>query len=852
MDKLGSPNDEVENVLPAPPRILQLPEEVVNRIAAGEVVVSPAAALKELLENSIDAGATSITVAVRGGGAKLLQVIDNGRGIRPDDLPLLCERHATSKLRAFDDLASVSTFGFRGEALASVSHVARVSVLTKTAEAKCAHAARYVDGVLAAPPAPVAGLDGTALSVEDLFYNLPTRRRALRSASEEYRGIVDVVARYAIRYSHVAFACKRLPDGAGRASTGTLDVRTAAGARSEDNIRAAFGANLALELVQFEARLELYGIGVSAYATNPGFSMRKGLFVLFINGRLVNCGPLKRAVDATYATFLPKGGHSFCYLDITVPSSDVDVNVHPNKMEIRFLHEAELVEAVVDSLQERLKSDGKSRTFLAQALIAPSGELTLPKRPAEVVGKLAEPSGNPGRPQSAKPTFFSRGGAAEEVPARLEADMEETENLTGTRSVKRRRRVSLSLVDNEADAHADSDDAVELDADADQDVDMADFINDDDEDGSGEDADVGEMPQPPDEPESIPEENAENGVLSSPSSPEAAPWPASPAPAPAPGPTQKVASKDKVRNSRVAPVGAMDAYLLHGGKPSVATDLRRRRQRRRDALPMLTSIQELIDDLRSNVHRGAQDILRQHTFVGVASEKYALIQYQTKLMLVDIVPVVTALMYRQALMRFADLESIKLNPPAPLMALLALTEEDSCESAAPPAPAPSRAAACAQLLVTHSALLNEYFSIEIAGDSADQAKVVRLPILFAGITPDLASLPEFLVSLLDVNWAEEQPCLGGIAKCIANWFGACWAPEVGTYCSQGPSGAPEEDAAPAPSNSPLPSLEERKEWLLKHVLFESMRFEFDPPTTLACALRELVSTAKLYKIFERC
>lgn len=179
-----------------PPPIRQLPPEVVNLIAAGEVVTRPSAALKELLENALDAGATSISVTTRGGGAKALTVVDDGCGVPPSDFPLLCARHATSKLSSADDLSSIGTFGFRGEALAALSTVGRVAITSKTRGSPLAYRASYAGGAITpagTPPVALAGSVGTSVVVEDLFYNLPARARAARPPGEEYRACVEVV-----------------------------------------------------------------------------------------------------------------------------------------------------------------------------------------------------------------------------------------------------------------------------------------------------------------------------------------------------------------------------------------------------------------------------------------------------------------------------------------------------------------------------------------------------------------------------------------------------------------------------------------------------------------------------------
>lgn len=279
--------------------IVKLDETTVNRIAAGEVVQGQANAIKELIENSIDAGATSIAVTVDGLD---MTVRDNGKGIPKTDLPLLCERFATSKLRKFEDLTEIATFGFRGEALASLSHCSRLSVVTKTAAQKVAYRASYKDGQML-KCTPCAG-EGTSIIIEDLFYNMRLRK-------SDYPAILKVVTAYAAHFSTVTFSCRKkgMPE----------DVVT-----TPRSVQEALTSLHAKHLVGFSAE------GMEGYCSNEGSGM-----LLFVNNRLVENRGIKRLFD------------HFWYLSITVPPSEVDVNIHPTKREVQLLNEDAIIQRIV-------------------------------------------------------------------------------------------------------------------------------------------------------------------------------------------------------------------------------------------------------------------------------------------------------------------------------------------------------------------------------------------------------------------------------------------------------------------------------------------------------------------------
>ncbi|KAL8992947.1 MAG: hypothetical protein Q9169_006717 [Polycauliona sp. 2 TL-2023] len=361
--------DESGPLPQAPKRIKALDQDVVNKIAAGEIIVAPVHALKELIENAVDAGSTSLSILAKDGGLKLLQITDNGHGINRDDLPILCERFTTSKLKTFEDLTSIGTYGFRGEALASISHIAHLTITTKTADSSCAWRAQYAGGKLvpakpgqSADPKPTAGRGGTQITVEDLFYNVPSRQKAFRSPSEEYAKILNVVGRYAVHCTGVAFSCKKHGDSA-------TSISTSSNASTIDCIRQIHGSAVANEIIEFAVSDQKWGFKASGWTTNANYHVKKTTILLFINHRSVESSAIKKAIEQTYSTFLPKGGHPFIYLNLEIDPQRVDVNVHPTKREVNFLNEDEIIECICDEIKSKLSSVDTSRTFTTQSLL---------------------------------------------------------------------------------------------------------------------------------------------------------------------------------------------------------------------------------------------------------------------------------------------------------------------------------------------------------------------------------------------------------------------------------------------------------------------------------------------------
>lgn len=300
-----------------------------------------------------------------------------------DDLAILCERHTTSKITSFEDLSSIATYGFRGEALASISHIAHLTVTTKTKDSSLAWRAHYLDGRLApakpgqpADPKGVAARPGTQITVEDLFYNVPTRRRAFRSPADEFNKIIDMVGRYAVHCKGVGFTCKK----AGEASN-SLTVQSQA--TVNDRIRQIYGSSVANELVDFDISDDRWGFKAHGLATNANYHIKKTTLLLFINHRCVESPAVKKAIEQTYVNFLPKGGHPFVYLSLEVDPARVDVNVHPTKKEVHFLNEDDIIQAVCKEVESKLAIIDTSRTFMTQTLLPGVKPVNVSRSPDE-------------------------------------------------------------------------------------------------------------------------------------------------------------------------------------------------------------------------------------------------------------------------------------------------------------------------------------------------------------------------------------------------------------------------------------------------------------------------------------
>ena len=323
-------------------RIKLLSDDLKNKIAAGEVVERPASVVKELIENSLDSGATEIDVIVKGGGNVSVQVIDNGVGLEKDDLLIAFARHSTSKIESVEDLSTIDTLGFRGEALSSIASVAKVKALSSVNGEDSGYEISVLGGEISQPE-PVALSQGTAISVSDLFFSIPARRKFLKSAQVELRHIIRTVRRFGLCQPNVRFTL----------TADDKEVMTLAPMTLIDRIAAVHDPSYRENLLEVNHQAGLFAI--TGYVGNLNLvRKRRGEQNLFLNGRYIINKLLNSGIYSAYQSLVSRGEFPFFVITLEVPLDTVDVNVHPMKIEVRFRDEWRVYHALKTAVTEAL------------------------------------------------------------------------------------------------------------------------------------------------------------------------------------------------------------------------------------------------------------------------------------------------------------------------------------------------------------------------------------------------------------------------------------------------------------------------------------------------------------------
>ena len=325
---------------------------VANLIAAGEVVDRPASVIKELLENAIDSGADRITVEIQNGGVTFMRVSDNGCGMEPEDLPVAIRRHATSKIKEASDLDGIITLGFRGEALAAIASVSRMRIISKTADAEVGAALEAVGGEIISITERAAST-GTTVIVEELFANVPARRKFLKKDVTEATAVCAAVDKIALSNPSIAF--KLIVDG-------SVKLETVGDGSLKNTIYSIFGREFASRLLTVEA--ESGGVKISGFiGRSDNVKANRNHQNFFINGRYVKSKTACAAIEQAYTSYIPPEKFPCCVLYIEINPSTVDVNVHPAKLEVKFSNEKLIFEAIYYAVRATLE-ENKTRPDL--------------------------------------------------------------------------------------------------------------------------------------------------------------------------------------------------------------------------------------------------------------------------------------------------------------------------------------------------------------------------------------------------------------------------------------------------------------------------------------------------------
>ena len=360
-------------------KIALLNQETIDKIAAGEVIERPSSVVKELVENAIDAGATQITVEIQNGGMTFLRVADNGCGIAPEDAPTAFLRHATSKIRAKEDLAAIGTLGFRGEALAAISSVSRIDLLTKAEDSE--GIGLHLEGGIVTAQQPAGCPQGTTIIVRDLFFNTPARMKFMKSDSAEGSAVVSVVQQQALAHPEIAFRLIR---------DGETQLQTGGDGRRMSAIYTILGRELAKNMLEVHGTWEKFT--VSGYVSKPTATRgNRSLQYFFLNGRFIRSRLLSAALEEAYRNQMMAGRFPVCVLEITMPREMVDVNVHPAKTEVKFLSERAVFDAVHYAVLSTL-SNASGRQAMQLGKKEPKSEKMLetpniPAKPQEPAGQ---------------------------------------------------------------------------------------------------------------------------------------------------------------------------------------------------------------------------------------------------------------------------------------------------------------------------------------------------------------------------------------------------------------------------------------------------------------------------------
>ncbi|GKY97290.1 DNA mismatch repair protein [Mayamaea pseudoterrestris] len=829
-----------------------LPAEVVNRIAAGEVIQKPSNAIKELIENCLDAGATSISITME--AVDCWTVSDNGKGMSPDDLQLAATRHATSKLSSTNDLHTLESFGFRGEALASMSMCSHLSIVSRHCDARVGYKQTYVNGAPCSDqPQPCARPPGTTVRMDQLFYNLPHRRKT-NASSESYHQVLSMLQSYAILVAQngTSIVCQKN----GRNNT-KVDLNSAAAVlhcnqHSSKEIKATatkqvlqqvYGSQMIPYLCEFESDMdETLAASANAkldsdettlrhqqctytchgFVTSPSYTQnKKSTFILFCNQRLVECSFLKRAMESVYAEH--SKAKPFIYWSLHVPPHQVDVNVHPTKRQVTLLHLNEISMHLQQALRALLQR--QKQAFESQSVMQQSQQLKR-KRDVEHENDNDDDESSVKGAATATSSVQTQLSYGQSVASSSQQSTASVSKLAPSKLIRTNRSFQHGSMEpfvkmtttNPSQLHSQR---FDKDSTSSESAELDSELQNEGATGANDATN-----------------NSADSQLHQPDCPLLATSTNGTADLNLPGAFAKVAASCTCRsnNSRIEVVDPLAVRVPP--KQTYPSQLPRKIQ------PSECKLKSILS-LRRGIYNQAADPaivsqLRSSCLVGVVSHTRCILQCGADLVLLNYYDCACELFYQLSLLQFGALRVAKLGVPVDVTKvigqfleledqLLHETEEEHFEHSITllnvSETNKSVAAQAASFLMEKSAMLKEYFSIVVETNNAGCILLTGLPILLQGHAPSPHGVALFLLRLTtEVNFVKEKRCFQGISRELGLFYASVAATDESAWHS-----------------------------LVRHCLFPAVSTLLVPSrATAAESMKTVGNLSQLYKVFERC
>lgn len=710
--------------------IRKLDEKVIKQIAAGEVIQRPINVVKELIENSIDAGSEKIVLKIEGGGFNVIRIEDDGCGIAREDLANACQRHYTSKIREFSDLMNISTFGFRGEALFSMSCCAHVSITSKTENEPKGYFAKYEDGEVDGKVEPIYAIDGTIIEIRDLFYKDRIRRQEKAKANDERKKIKELIVDYSVVYPHISFIFYSGDREMYRSFGNSTFEDVLRNIYSCDDPDSFFQLNFEIDFKEKSGTAELF-------LSTPGNSKAPKHSAIFINGRLISNKRLSHSIENVYSDFLARGCHPFFFCVLTVPPELIDVNIHPSKKEVVIDEESNVILQITlqvkQALQEKSNQRGvevlKSKTQKRSLKELPPNQttLTFPEGKMQLSSQISTQVLND-QNQIEDTENINNYDASKDVliedPISLPSDndFEQDKNEVKQNISYEQNDSTDEKKDNVIDLNFQNDELEKEESFKEERPRLLNkFLSSDDDDDN---------------------ENVDfvNPKIFSTSH-------------------DLIIKPKKTRQKKSGNIGIFDDLKYDPTiKDKNFQTLEQVLTQPQITIPKqfrvvdLTSINKMKEKVKMNHSEEMSAFLKDSEFVGFIGLKAVLYQNNSRLYAFNLYSILKNFLFQKLLFYFANFTQQRLSSPVNIKQYIQIVSADYNED-----------------FEFDSAMLDDYFSMSIK-----DGILYSLPRVLPGYSPSLSTLPLFLYQIThSFDWGDEDDCLEGLLNALSSLYSVC-------------------------------------------------------------------------------